>query len=62
MCPASSIHLACSDGQKIFVEGINKQVNEERKEGITILLNNLNCHSIQIDYYYKAAVDNLSWV
>lgn len=65
MCPASSICLACSGGQKKkSVEGINKQVNKERNEGIT--LETLNIIQLRLcqgltDYYYKVTIDTLSW-
>lgn len=50
--------------KKKSVEGINKQVNKERNEGIT--LETLNIIQLRLcqgltDYYYKVTIDTLSW-
>lgn len=57
--------LAFSDGRKIFVDGINKQVNEERKEGVAIeiliIIQLRLCQDLS-DNYYEAAIENLLWI
>lgn len=53
------------NGQKIFVDGIDKQGHEERKEGITleilIIIQWRLCQALS-DNCYKATIENLSWI